>query len=247
MKTNKIGSLFLVSVLALAGIGISYAGFTDTLSIYGTVDTATVTWEVVDYSGTEVYKVPDNTEFPNEIFYWHGFADAWEVQLLPGNAIYVASSWASEYTGGPIGDFDPDVLLTWDNIFPCQDFKVDIVIQYTGSIPAKINSGNIWTIDYNPNVDEDQSAWLQQLWTTVDPISGPAVTYGAYRCDANGYYDPQAPVPVTLGTQLHTGDYIYVYLTIHLPQDNYWQGCYGEFGASVDIVQWNEYPYTMPV
>ena len=50
MRRNKIGSMFLVSVLALAGIGISYAGFSDSISVYGTVDTATVNLDIVAYS-----------------------------------------------------------------------------------------------------------------------------------------------------------------------------------------------------
>ena len=55
-KKGKIGTIFLVSILALAGVGISYAGFTDYIFVYGTVDTATVDIELTDwYSGTFVW------------------------------------------------------------------------------------------------------------------------------------------------------------------------------------------------
>ena len=57
MEKNKIGTIFLISVLALAGIGASYAGMTDSIKIYGTVKTATVDLEIDSYSGTWIWKV----------------------------------------------------------------------------------------------------------------------------------------------------------------------------------------------
>lgn len=50
----KLGTLFIVSLLALAGIGISYAGLTDTITIFGTVQTAVVEFQDVSYTGTYV-------------------------------------------------------------------------------------------------------------------------------------------------------------------------------------------------
>ena len=57
MRRNKIGAFFLVSTLALAGVGISYAGFTDYIQVYAKVDTATVKLDIVDYSCTVIYKI----------------------------------------------------------------------------------------------------------------------------------------------------------------------------------------------
>lgn len=240
---NKIGAMFLVSVLALAGIGISYAGFTDVIHIYGTVDTATVSWEVIDYSGTDVWKVwnDDGSVDPwgSEVYRWEGYDQdqPTEADVLSTTGMQfaepVASAWAK-----PDPDQEYDVLMDWVNIFPCQDFAVDIVIHYTGSIPAKINSADIWTVDYNPDIEGDQSAWLETLWNTPGAVMAEAYMFNIDT------YEPIDELPVDVGTQIHTDDYIYVRLVIHLPQDNMLQDLYGEFGAYVDIVQWNEYPHT---
>ena len=69
---NKIGTVFLVSMLALAGLGASYAGFSDMITVYGEVATATVELEITGYSGTWVYKVLSTgavytTHIPNEM------------------------------------------------------------------------------------------------------------------------------------------------------------------------------------
>ena len=50
MNSSKIGTIFFVSVLALAGIGISFAGLTDIIHVYGSVSTATVDLDVHNYS-----------------------------------------------------------------------------------------------------------------------------------------------------------------------------------------------------
>jgi hypothetical protein len=55
MKRNKFGSIFLVSMLALTGIGASYAGFNDIIYIYGTASTATVNLDIEAYSGCWVW------------------------------------------------------------------------------------------------------------------------------------------------------------------------------------------------
>ena len=62
MKQNKIGTIFIVTALALAGIGVSYAGLTDVIIVSGTVDTATVDLIVDWYSGTIVWKIWDCPE-----------------------------------------------------------------------------------------------------------------------------------------------------------------------------------------
>ena len=78
MRRNKIGAMFLVSTLALAGIGISYAGFTDYLQVYGRITTADMSIEIVNYSGTIVWKVWDCQNDPaakppvDEIHIWRG-------------------------------------------------------------------------------------------------------------------------------------------------------------------------------
>jgi hypothetical protein len=122
---NKIGIVFAASIIAMAGIGVSYAGFTDSLSIAGTVSTGTVDWVVDSYSGTWVYKVPGVT---NEIVVSHD-----PLYIPPQGGFLVASSYAA------YGGADDTVTVTYNNIFPCTDFTADVDTHYAGTIPAKIN------------------------------------------------------------------------------------------------------------
>jgi len=76
MKTTKISSMFLISVIAIAGIGVSYAGLTDYIQIYGEVTVATVEMEIEIYSGTWVWKVWNDIGVPDgyedEVFIYRG-------------------------------------------------------------------------------------------------------------------------------------------------------------------------------
>ena len=67
MNKNKIGTLFLVSTLALAGVGVSYAGLFDEIFVSGYVEAATVDIVVDSYSGTYVWKIWGPGEPPGEI------------------------------------------------------------------------------------------------------------------------------------------------------------------------------------
>ena len=68
MNKNKIGTVFLVSILALAGVGVSFAGLSDIITISGSVSTGTVDLVPKTYSGTWVWKVyPHGIDVTNDI------------------------------------------------------------------------------------------------------------------------------------------------------------------------------------
>jgi hypothetical protein len=253
MKRNKMGSLFLVSILALAGVGRSYAGFTDEIYIYGTVDTATVTLDIVCYSCTFVWKIwaipdvpfevpePDplfwDIDEANEIAIYHGPCEDTGLLNLtfydPGGyqiCNYELVSWATAEAGDTTmqdvngDDITSDIDVEFYNLFPCIDFIVDFVLHYTGSIPAKVNVAEILT--YDP--------LLEDLW------NAGAIEIRAYRLDINDPHPENWGELVDIGTQLHYCDYIIVLLIIHLPQDNIWQDRYGEFTARIEVIQWND-------
>jgi len=155
---NKIGIVFAASIIALAGIGVSFAGFTDTLTAFGTVTTATVSHEIIGYSGTWVYK--DLTTDALVVS---------DVLITPPdqNLLLVASATAGPGTPGT----DYDVNLVWDNIFPCTDFCCDFSFRYTGSIPAKINAMAV--------VYEQGSEWVDQYLTfSFTDVNGLPVGLG---------------------------------------------------------------------
>ncbi|MFA5101972.1 MAG: hypothetical protein WC525_02345 [Candidatus Thermoplasmatota archaeon] len=226
MRKNKTGTIFLVSILALAGIGISYAGFTDVITVFGTVDTATVEIAVVDYSGTDVWKVYGPGAPPGEIVEWHGFVNdpARPTQaslelLYPGcTVILVASSWA-------LAGIDYDVDMVWDNIFPCIDFTADVIIHYIGSIPAKVGVGDL-------------------VWDVNGFDFSPYVTFAAYwYMDINpdpAIVELQKGQAVELPVQMHYCDYIGIEVTIHLEQDDELQDLTGTMSFDIMAMQWNE-------
>ena len=262
--------MFLVSVLALAGIGISYAGFSDSISVYGTVDTATVEIdEIFWFSGTWVWKVYYETEpdgvlplgnpvvydpLNDEIMIYRGF-----VNDYPGDAAIMA--WATTYdiyaekvasavakdgtTLMPDGTAY-DVDMVYDNLFPCIDFCADFIFHYGGSIPAKVDVAEIFPIpdltDEYPGSGVDFLTWL---WDYNDANPGYGAWVEAYRVTPT--YDANDEIngwtigdPVDVGVQLHFCDYIIVKLCIHLPQDNLLQGLSGVFGGKIGVIQWND-------
>ena len=143
MKKNRIGLIFLGLIIVVAGLGGSYAVWSDTINVYGTISTGSVTWEVVDYSGTWVYKdliteecIVSDAQVSNENFLLISYAEA-----------------------VPCGQ-DYDAHIVFDNIFPCILFKADIVIRYTGTIPGKISG-----IDYSYT---SANNWIESLITSGD-------------------------------------------------------------------------------
>ena len=247
----------MVSVLALAGIGVSFAGFTDAISVYGTVETATVEIDWFGaYSGTFVYKIwgfPEGGpqqmppivmegatleyDLDGEILIYWGFVDLipTETQVEDwatnngGNAELFASSYAEAYGPGLY-----DVKMVYDNIFPCIDFEADFIFHYAGSIPAKINTAEISSTD----------GFLLKLWDMYqsDPTAGFGIWVEAYRAYPNdvGGYDVAYDEPVDVGYQLHDCNYVYVKLTIHLSQDNSWKGLTGAFEGKIGVIQWTD-------
>lgn len=143
MKNNRIGVLFLGLIISVAGVGGGYAVWSDTITVYGTISTGCVSWEVVDYSGTWVYKdliteecVVSDMQVSNENFLLIAYAEA-----IPGNQDY-------------------DVHVVFDNLFPCILFKADFVIRYTGTIPGKISG-----IDYSYT---SANNWIESLINSGD-------------------------------------------------------------------------------
>lgn len=159
MKSIKIGTIFVGSIIALAGIGAGYAAWLDMITISGTVSLGSVSWEVTDYSGTWVYKDLITEECIES-----------DVPLTDQDLLLVAHAEAVP------GNGDCDVYVIFDNLFPCIWFKAGIVIKYTGTIPGKIND-----IVYSYMSDNN---WIEPLiadgdiYATVRDTDGNAVELG---------------------------------------------------------------------
>ena len=116
-KRLLIGLGLIVLLLGSTG----FAGFMGSVRFQGTVATASIDFEVVEYSGTWVYKDPLTGE---RIISDHVIDDP--------DFLYVASGYAMEGTSGY------DVDFVFDNIYPCIFFKADFVVHYIGSIPVHL-------------------------------------------------------------------------------------------------------------
>lgn len=215
MKKNKMGILFLITMLATAGIGVSYAGWTDVITVTGTVSTGSVNWNVIEYSGTWVWKQIST----HEIITHKSLVAAEDLDgdeklnddplgyYENDDYILVASSYAM--SGG-----DDLVTVEYDNIFPCVFFDADITVQYAGTIPARIN------------------------YVTLINGLGVLDDYTTISITLNGVTYPQEQL---LGIQIHDGDVLHVIMTIHLEQVQELQLLTGDFSVEVGIIQWNEY------
>lgn len=212
INSTKIGVIFIISALALAGIGAGYAAWTDTIYIDGNVSTGSVEWKVIDYSGTYVWKVfgaADTGNGPETV-----------VTGNPDYSVLPEEGFRVSYAEATPGTEEFDVNVVFDNLFPCIWFKVDIVIEYTGTVPGRIND---ILYSYTPEND-----WLEPLIISGD-------IYATAK-DASGNV-------VEIGYQLHENDLVFIELWIHIPQDNDLMLKSGAFTATFIVVQWNEYPY----
>ena len=236
MNTAKLGVIFIVAAMALAGVGAGYAAWFDTITIQGTVNTGSVGWDVTEYSGTWVWKVYNAGDTGNgaETVVTHDRDETYSED----EGFLVASSYAEQTM---TGDTDPvavddSVTVVFNNLFPCIDFEADFTVHYTGSVPGKINS-----ITFRDLWPDTANEILIDKYTTLE------VTIG--KQDAAGtYHWTSLPIDQLDGYQLHYCNLIRVVMTIHLPQidDNgeptdYLMDLTGSFGLDVEVIQWNEY------
>lgn len=111
----------IVFLIAISGF-IVYGGFTGNIQYQGHVNTANIEFEIVEYSGTWVYK-----------------------DLITGECIILPYEDANPhymlvaYGKAQQGTIGYDVDFIFDNIFPCIYFKADFIAHYIGSIPVHLN------------------------------------------------------------------------------------------------------------
>jgi len=212
MKTAKLGVIFLASVLALTGVGVGFACWSDAVTVTGEVSTGSVSWHFTGYSGTWVYKDLANDQVVVLTSYPGHNGDGWKYYTDPtsGHEWYLVGWCYAEQNGN-----DKTAYVDFDNIFPMpgyNGFSADVYITYTGTVPGKIQ-----TISYSGLGD----------------LSDATITVTA---TVNG----GSPITNLQGIQLHQGDVLHVTMCIN-PGENTQQGYSGTFSASAEIVQWNEY------
>jgi len=114
MKTAKIGAIFLVSVMALAGASAGYALWLDELHLDIDVYTGNIglEWSIEGFGDSEPYE--------KDFSYIDGYLWGWTEDANTG-------LWLTIYNG-----------------YPCIDYYVDFNIECTGSIPVHIEDPYLW-------------------------------------------------------------------------------------------------------
>ncbi len=219
---KKIGLLCLALVLALGTLGVGYAAWTDSIAIDGTVNTGDVDINVERVSSTWVYKNLDT----HEVVVLHGWTD--DQPAPPANSELIASSVAV-ITG------DDSVTVTYEDMFPCVDFKVNFLLHYDGSIPAKIQDG-----DLPPTfIGADEAFFNALCWSL--PVADPEASYCYGEMWVSDEFGNKGDnIPALDGYQLHNCDYILVVITLHLGQGAP-MNANASFTHEFKVIQWNEY------
>lgn len=119
MKTAKLGAIFLVSVLALAGTGMGYAMWSETLYIDGWIQTGYIDaeWSIFEVDDSE----PDNKDF------------SYVIAEIEGDTLYI-----DIYNAYPCIDYwvvfdvhntgSIPIHLYWDGIITPADFPGTITM-----------------------------------------------------------------------------------------------------------------------
>ncbi len=210
-KASKAGSIFLIAVLALAGVGITYAGFTDTVAVYGSANTARVQFEELEYTGTWVYKVWGCEDAPADEIVVTDDPNYNPLNDYP-NCQYELVSWAESYPGTG----DNDVEVDFHNLMPSVEYVADLHFK-VGTLPVKVSK-----LEYGL-ISGDE--WITPLIQNGD-------IYGTMYTDTGKIIEE--------GSQIHAYEKVSLELHISIPQDNFYQGREGSFYMNMEIVQWTD-------
>jgi len=197
---------------------VSYAGFTDTIVIDGTVTTGTVDLNIKGIVGTWVYKTEG-----------HGMVVNIGPQDPDGSDPEPPMDMVElvAFVNATVDLEDPDmVTVTWDNLFPLEengDFIFAMMLCYEGSIPARINA-----LDVEVTSGGD---WIEEL------IDKGYITYGMFYGMVNQSIER---IPVEVCDQLHDGDCFMLFVDADIEQNNSYQGLSGSATFSLEVIQWNE-------
>ena len=202
---KRIGLICMALVLALGALGVGYALWWDEVTIEGTVQTGSVEISINATSETYVYKNVTS-----------GAMVMSGVPLAGADLMPVASATAADTSTAT----EKKVTMTFTNIFPTEEpISADVVLHYTGSIPAHVVYTEEWAGD-------DLSAYLVQTWYIWDDDLKDWVETGMEEI------------------QLHYCDLLYleVYLDpVALQEDGKAaQGLSGNFTKTIIVHQWNE-------
>jgi len=259
MKTAKIGVLFLVALMALAGTGAGYALWSETITINGIVNTGEVDIEFSDQLSND----PKGALCldPSE----HG---AWTYPDIhtPGGWYWIGARYTKDVASidcllskvgtvptEPDNDGDDTLTVTITNGYPCYHGNIAFSIDNIGTVPVKIQSIKLVAVSkggvkiaVNRELVADATVYIdadtgtiyetQETQGTVGPwVQDFSITMSSLgkgqQIDANVVGRPQQGT----GTYAIPGD-----IDVHVEQGASELAVY-DFTIQIWGVQWNEY------
>jgi hypothetical protein len=170
MKTAKLGAIFLVSVMVLAGAAAANAWWTDKLSIRGTIKTD-------DFGGEWILEC-------------YEFSDFIKWNELDPNGYYKGGAGTYDADGNPVGQEGVDywqlatgtveladclgkgicdlckcktLWINLSDVFPSNDVQIQGALEWYGSCP-----GNLSFIDDWGNLSFDDGTWIDPVdWSDL--------------------------------------------------------------------------------
>jgi hypothetical protein len=223
---KKIGFLVMALVLALGGLGIGYAHWSDTVIITQTVKTGEVSCGVFavanewpEAEGKDVCKVTVTNE---------GYRFEKNIVTVPGDAL-----------------FDPGIhkhyakaTIAIENYYPSLNIEEDFVISNAGTIPVKLEVDLQVTDPDGVYKHLDLYLWVVH-WVHTLP-DGTVIHERV--CSGSGKADLELPkIEACLESfQLHPCETLIIYMDKHLQQEAP-QGKSASMTMTVDCMQWNLY------
>ena len=268
MNTAKIGVVFLVSILALAGVGMSYAGYIDIITITGTATTGSVDMDLEEAYGTWYWKdtcvgeghgdghtrIVHKTELTGYMDDMYQADDEGKDLEAIGLGYYNDPDCYLDYSYATAfaDETDDDLIhVEFKNIYPVEgtdvDYRLVMRLHYTGKTPARIN----------PN---GPSGGLNFDWGNVDLVDLDGDGNGDEpwlqwlldqgKIDSSFFYDenpddgPFNPGiddnEIGICDQLHFCDRIWLVLEGEIPQNDAFQNLEGDMTLTIDLLQFDE-------
>ena len=221
-RINKMATVFIVSLFVLSGLGITYAAWTDTLTIDGTVDTGKLCLRWRQYATGEPYITQQDTGAD-----WHsdmagGMNNVWQDPEMKDVG-------STTFSWGDAGPAHKILQMTVNNAYPCYYNHVStwIVACEDSTIPLKI-----WKLIYT--------------FTNMETMYQEVVEVTTHNQLVNFHGEDGGPAVFEIrwgnhfGSQLHGGDRVDVSFEFHVLQpaeQNH------QYTIDMEIVgiQWNEY------
>lgn len=209
-RINKIATIFMVSIFVLSGLGISYAAWTDTITIGSTVNTGSLCWEFVWCDMADM--LPPNNPGGDYVGFGSPYAD---LTCNPGFVLHPEYgyiwgldknvAWGEQERLDLDGDgHDETLAITLNNVYPCNFNELSFYVKNCGTIPLKFDhvviTGNQqtytitsgmpqMTFDLNGNNIEDFEIWWKEDYFgyQLEPgMEGPEMSFWMHILQDDG-------------------------------------------------------------